>query len=84
MAEKCYVDCQRIDPCTALNEVMEDQHNSAWQRLTYETVRNVKTMRVTGILIVLRSGEHRKMGICLNWCPFCGEKLAHARENLNV
>lgn len=38
---------------------------------------NVNTGETTRTAVVVRSGDHSKRGIILNFCPFCGESIGH-------
>jgi len=36
----------------------------------------MQTMELTRELVVLRSGDHQKNGMVLNFCPICGADLS--------
>jgi len=82
--EKCEASPVKIDTCRGLRECLEDGHNQHYTRLVYDIVYQVSKMKPKGVIIVLRSGDHRKNGICLNWCPFCGTDLQPARAMVGV
>ena len=58
-----------IKPCKAMSETLDGI------RLRLTTIVFMKTGEKSREHIVLYSGDHKKNGIVLNFCPWCKEKL---------
>lgn len=67
----CRMDGWFLDPCTALNSACESPLGTV-RGLTIREFWSMKTWKPTRRIAVLYSGDHRKHGIALNRCPFCG------------
>jgi hypothetical protein len=63
-----------LDCCDGLSRAI-DAHGLARRALSAEHVINAKNGRSVRTLLVLRSGEFRKDGVVVNYCPFCGTQV---------
>lgn len=72
--EACVTKGPRIAICEALSEALDGKVVKQVQ------LTNVRTGEPTRQLIVLHTGEHRKKGIVMNHCPFCGGDLVEFDE----
>jgi len=63
-----------FNPCVGLTQILEDGVPRG-ARLFRQQMINITTLKPTRVLLVLKSGAHRKKGIFLNFCPACGEPV---------
>lgn len=64
-----------IQPCPGLAELVGRSHSGVGGGLKIEQRVNVDTCEDTRQLVIMFSGQHRKNGMVLNFCPICGESL---------
>lgn len=74
---KCVVEGGILHPCTGMDKVMAPESNSRGKGVTQMDIWNFETHMVTKTFAVLRSGEFTIKGVVMNYCPFCGESIAH-------
>lgn len=65
----CHIERGSVRPCVSLTRAIDDK-----------TVRRLQLADLTSgehtrSFIVLHAGEHRKQGVVMNHCPFCGGRL---------
>lgn len=68
-----------IKPCWALEEVLQPPYGRGTrsQGVVLQTLINMNTREFSRQLVILKSGQHSKKGMALNFCPFCaGEIIA--------
>ena len=70
---KCKVDDDDIKPCWALESTMEEHHNR--KGISMMQFYNMKTMKPSRSVAIVKSGQQMKKGLALNYCPFCGENI---------
>ena len=68
--KNCTIKGNFLQPCTALDGMLDDTKG-----LRYLTFYDLDTCEPTRSCIVSYTGEHRKKGIILNYCPMCGERI---------
>lgn len=72
--KKCHVDKENfVVMCEMMQRLCED--STAKKGISYHTMMNFETGKLTRGFPVLKSGEHAKNGVALNFCPMCGEKI---------
>jgi hypothetical protein len=74
--KKCAVVDNAVKPCTFLQGALEPAGAPFGQRLHVRTLINMKTHKFGRSMVVLNSGDHRKTGIVVSFCPFCGGDLS--------
>lgn len=75
MAHTCEVRDRVIYPCAVLESALEESIRAKGLS-EYRFVRlDDPDLPISRSAIVLRSGDHTKRGIVLNFCPFCGEDI---------
>jgi len=67
----------RIKPCKGMDGVLEQDGGvgTRKQGAKLQTLINFKSGKFSRQWIALKSGEHSKSGIVMNFCPFCGEQI---------
>lgn len=63
----CSIEAGQLIPCISLNKIVD---NKAVKTLVIE---NGGQESLKGIFI--KSGEYKRIGIVLNFCPFCGKPI---------
>lgn len=71
----CRIEGVEVIPCHGLEACLEEA-NSRKKGVSMILVSNIHTGDVTKTGVVLRSGDHAKKGIIMNFCPFCGEDIS--------
>jgi hypothetical protein len=72
----CALSDGHVTPCWALGEALQERgRGTRSQGLEFQTLVNMETMAHSRDLVVLKSGQHGKKGLALNFCPFCREEL---------
>lgn len=67
---------RRITLCPGLSQLVGRSHGGRGGGIKIESRINMQTMELTRELVVLRSGDHQKNGMVLNFCPICGADLS--------
>ena len=87
----CHADGKTLVPCKFLRGAMDGpmQAGSRAKGLFMLYLWNIDTKAhetgPTRTCAALKTGEHQKNGICLNFCPFCGEDIhSHFVEKPNA
>jgi hypothetical protein len=75
----CQVVDRVVEPCKGLDAVMEPFGGPTSKGVQTMTLTNFKTNTYRSF-VILRGGKHRKTGIVLNICPFCGNDISHHLE----
>lgn len=75
-------DEQRLDPCWALDDTLQDPYGrgTRYQGLALHSMVNLDTHKFSRHLVSVKSGKSSKKGIFANFCPFCGERIIKAEE----
>ena len=69
----CRLDGRKLIPCWALDECLEDDgRGSRQQGLKLHYMTDMKSHKFSRTLASVKSGKHRKNGLFINYCPFCG------------
>ena len=88
MAEVVRGDCEVVDgrvlrPCVGLRAMLDgDYVGRRGKGLFSLSIFDGKAFSMGGV--VLCSGEHRKLGVILNYCPFCGASIGHHLRSKDV
>lgn len=61
--------CSSSGVCVGLGRVLDDA------RIRSHIVYNLPTCEPVKWMVAIHAGEHKKNGIVMNFCPFCGQKL---------
>lgn len=66
-----------ITVCDALDEVLEfpNGQGTKYQGLKLYSMVSMDTMEFSRNIVVIKSGQHAKKGLIMNFCPFCREEL---------
>jgi hypothetical protein len=79
----CVLTDNRVKPCWALDEVLQQRgRGTKAQGLELLTLVNMKTMKHSRTIVVLKSGKHGKNGLALNFCPYCREDLREDAQSM--
>ena len=70
---KCRIENGLLKPCRTLDRAL--QENPTAKGIGYLPL--YARGRVTRSMAVIRSGDLPKSGVVANYCPFCGEAIAH-------
>lgn len=72
---KCSVseDGNHIHPCRMLTSVFEC--DSIKKGIVQYQLHNTQTGKPSRTFFIAKSGDYKKNGLALNFCPFCGEKI---------
>lgn len=69
---KCTLKRGRITPCDGLSSTIQYYgRGTKYQGVQMHTMVSMKTGDFSRHLVVLKSGEHGKKGVVMNFCPFC-------------
>ena len=69
--------------CNALSNVLEIQPTTRSKGLFTGSIVDIPSGKSLGNRIMLKSGEHGKVGIILNYCPFCAGELRELPKVFN-
>lgn len=74
---KCSVseDGRHIIPCRMLTSVFEDNSPPSNKGIIQYQLHNNQTGKPSRTFFIAKSGDYKKNGLALNFCPFCGEKI---------
>lgn len=74
---KCSVseDGLHILPCRMLTSVFEYDSPPSKKGIVRHQLHNIQTGKPSRTFFSAKSGDYKKMGLALNFCPFCGEKI---------
>jgi hypothetical protein len=73
----CQLTPEGIKPCKGLDGVLQLPGGQGTRRQGAElqSVINTTTLKFSRQWVALKSGDHGKNGIVMNYCPFCGNPL---------
>lgn len=73
----CKLTNGKIKRCKGLDGVLQFPGGQGTRRQGAElqTIINMETGKFSREWVVLKSGEHGKIGIVMNNCPFCGQTI---------
>lgn len=75
-APDCSIKNGKVTPCAGLSSVLQyGGRGTRYQGVEMQSFVNMKTMKFTRNLVILKSGEHGKRGVVMNFCPFCRGQL---------
>jgi hypothetical protein len=64
------------EPCSGLLQILESIHpRSTGKGITKLAYTDLETLKPSRTFIIAKLGEHKKNGLILNFCPFCGERI---------
>ena len=72
--KKCTSENKMLKPCSTLSKAMEGLANSRAKGISLIVLSVHGTPSRSAA--VLRSGDFKKDGIIINFCPFCGENVS--------
>ncbi len=74
---KCSVsaDGQHVTPCKLLTAIYEENSSPRKKGIIRYQLHNVIAIKPTRTFFIARLGDYKSNGLCLNFCPFCGEKI---------
>lgn len=78
LKSKCKLTASKLSLCEGLQKSIQEQRRGG---ITEEIILNIRTGKNIRRLLVLRSGDFRKNGIVLNYCPFCGEQIYKEQQH---
>jgi hypothetical protein len=72
---KCEVKDKHVHPCWALAEVTDGNALAKGKGVAEIQLVNTETFKPSRRYYALRSGQHTKPGVAMNFCPFCGADI---------
>ena len=72
LKKQCRINGENIRLCETMQRCLTEPHRLG---VACQNIFNLETGKVVRSVVTLRSGEFKKNGICLNYCPFCGSPL---------
>ena len=70
--KQCKLNKAFFTPCDTLEKMIQDTRGKG---VSYFTLSNIETGKVTRSAANLKSGEFSKRGVLMNFCPFCGNAV---------
>ena len=71
LCKKCKLSTKSLRPCSTLSRAISDKNVGITSKIIFSMSKRVAIREI----IVLHSGEWKKQGIVLNFCPFCGQSI---------
>jgi len=68
----CKITKAAVTTCEGMSRTLQAGHGGG---VTEELLFNARFTKAIGRIFILRSGEFKKNGIVLNFCPFCGQRI---------
>ena len=73
--KKCSVENKHVIPCEGLLSLVEGKYSDTKKGLFFLDLMSADTGESTRSGYGIKSGQHKKNGVILNYCPWCGEKI---------
>lgn len=73
----CKLTSKGLKPCKGLEGVLQAPggRGTRQQGVEVKTLINMKSGKFSRHWVVLKSGAHGKLGIVMNYCPFCASEI---------
>lgn len=79
MRERCRVEGDVVYPCADLEAALEPD-NTLNRGVSMMVLYKLSELKPVRSGVVLRSGQFRRKGVMLIYCPFCGERIGEHLE----
>lgn len=79
MRDRCHIEGDLVYPCADLEAALEPG-NTLKQGISMMVLYNLRDLKPARSGVVLRSGQFKRKGIMLTYCPFCGERIGEHLE----